>query len=165
MVVTQPPVASGHRGDDPVITRARELTTGALHAAMREDWPAASQAMQALASETGSTGVTWALLRFCDTILGAQQRMRGLPDGTWEGGAAVKWFNTEDGTVGHAGQVPDSVRWAGQLVAAKAARDEGMFRALLGAMPGDDAGRGRYVGALLQSCAITANMARKQAAS
>lgn len=164
--MTQPPVTSGHRGDGPVIARARELTTEALHAAMRADWPAASRAMQSLAAETGSEGVTWALLRFCDTILGAQQRVRGLPDGAWDRGiAGVTWLNTSDGTVGHAGQVPDSVRWAGQLVAAKAARDEGMFRALLGTMPGDDAGRGRYVGALLESCAITANMARKAAAS
>lgn len=143
-----------------VIARAREFATRALHAAMREDWDAASAAMTSLSAETGSDGVLWAVLRFCDTIIGRQLAMQGLPGDAWDGGVRMSWLNTDTGAVGHAGQVPDSVRWAGQLVAAKAAQDEATFRALIATMPDDDRGRGRYVGALLQSAAITANMAR-----
>lgn len=150
--------------DEALIARARELATAALHAAMREDWTGASKAMRSLSEETGSNGVMFAVLRYCDTIIGRQLAMRGLPDDAWDGGVRMAWLNVDHGTLGHAGQVPDSVRWAGQLVAARAAKDEAAFRALIGAMPDDDGERGKYVGELLRSCAITANMAKAQGA-
>lgn len=150
--------ANGRPNDDPVIERARELVTLSLHAAVREDWGAARDAMQALSDETGSDGILFALMRLCDTIIGHQLRMRGLPPDAWDGGVKMGWLNTDDGTLGHAGQVPDAVRWAGQLVGAKAAKDEAAFRALMAVMPADGNERGRYVAALLESCAITVKM-------
>jgi hypothetical protein len=138
--------------------RARKLAAEALHAAIREDWPAASKAMTAISAETGGEGACLALVAWCDTLIIAQRRVMGLPDEPQDGEVArPAWL---DGDTGHASlnadDAPPAARWAGQLVAARAALDLEAFNALLAALPADGKARGDYAGALLQACAMTA---------
>ena len=53
--------------------------------------------------------------------------------------------------------VPDRVRWAGQLIVARAALDKPMFDALIMSLPEDKAVVGSYVGAVLETVAVTMN--------
>jgi hypothetical protein len=137
--------------------RAVELTTQAVHAAMRDDWDAAIKAMSAITPETGGAGVTVALQALCDTIIDAQQRAAGLPAGApAEGLVRPAWLDMETGHVDmDAAAVPPDARWAGQLLAARAAMDRGAWNALLSAMPADGHERGRYALVLLRACAAT----------
>lgn len=139
-------------------SRARQLAAAALHAAIREDWPAASQAMQAISTETGGAGTTAALVAWCDTLIIVQRRAAGLPDEPAPGEVTRPgWLDAGTGQVTlNAGDVPPAVQWAGQLVAARAALDLDGFNALLTAMPADRKARGDYAGALLHACAATA---------
>lgn len=138
--------------------RARHLAAGALHAAIREDWPAASRAMQAISTETGGAGTTAALVAWCDTLITVQRRAAGLPGEPAPGEVTRPgWLDAGTGQVTlNAGDVPPAVQWAGQLVAARAALDLDGFNALLTAMPEDRKARGDYAGALLHACAATA---------
>jgi hypothetical protein len=138
--------------------RARHLALEALVAAMGEDWPVASAAMRALGAETGTEGLATALLAWCDTLIAAQRRAMGLPDEPQDGEAArPAWLNGATGRVAlNADDAPPAARWAGQLVAARAALDREAFAVLLAAMPKDPKARGEYAGALLQGCAMTA---------
>jgi len=140
--------------------KAAGLATRAYHAAVREDWPAASAAM-AEAGRQGPNVIALVLAAFCDTTLSLQREMRGMPppgDGVAEDGLVRPvWVNADTGKVtADADGLPPAVRWAGQLVAARAALDFDGFQALLLAMPADGLKRGEYATALLMSCATLA---------
>lgn len=142
----------------------RELATKALHAAMREDWDAVRQSFTDLSAD--GHAITFALMAWCDTTIGAQAQMQGLeipPDGPAPGIAQPGWLDVETGRVTlDADQIPPAARWAGRLVAARAAMDHDQFRALIGAMPGDGSERAQYAFALLRGCAEMAGLARRQ---
>lgn len=140
--------------------RARELAAEALHAAIREDWPAASKAMQAIDGETGGEGSVLALVAWCDTMIVAQRRAMGLPDEPQAREVARPvWLDGGTGRASlNADGVPPAARWAGQLIAARAALDLEAFNALLTALPADGKARGAYAGAVLQACALTARV-------
>ena len=61
-------------------SQARELATRALHAATAEDWPAVKTAFADISAD--GSAITYALIAWCDTTLGAQAEMQGssLPD-------------------------------------------------------------------------------------
>lgn len=139
----------------PELDRAKELTAQALHAAMREDWPAATRAMQAVSDETGGEGIYWALRMLCDTAIDAQ----GL---TGREGAVFRpgWVDVSTGKVQlDADAVPVHHRWAARLVTARAAMDKDAYDALLAGMPGDARERGEYAGALLTGTALALRQA------
>lgn len=147
---------SGDKGKrPPELDRAKELTTQALHAAMREDWPAAQQAMQAVSDETGGEGIYWALRLLCDTAIGCQ-RKAGLLAEEDAGVFVPGWLDVSSGKLElDADVIPPPHRWAARLVTARAAMDRDAYNGLLEGMPEDEAERGAYAAALLSGTALT----------
>ena len=128
--------------------RMRSLATTALHAAVKEDWPAAQKNVQALSDlDDGSLGA--AILAWCDTCLASQGI--AIDDSR---PVQVKWQQDGEGPLQSADEVRPAVRWCGQLINARAAGDEATFMALIGAVP-EGLEFGRYVGTLLQCIAVT----------
>jgi len=137
---------------DAIKDRARHLAAGALHAAQRGDWTTASQTMQVINDEIGGEGTTMAICGWCDTLaatLGINANTEHL---------ALSWVNRDTRKVSTSGDVPARVRWAGQLIVARAALDKPAFDALIGVLPEDNKKMiGDYVGAVLECVAITLN--------
>jgi len=143
----------------PELERAKELVTQALHAALREDWPAAGKAMTAVSTETGGQGIYYAIRLLCDTAIGQQRRAGTLADtpGPYRPG----WMNAETGAVTlDADAVPAPARWAARLVTARAAMDQEAYHGLLAGMPEDGAERGAYAAALLHGTALAVKAAQ-----
>ena len=140
----------------------RELAMQALQAAMGEDWPAVMQAFAGMS--TDGNAVMFALMAWCDWTIQAQAEMQGLEmpaEGPMPGIARPGWLNTDTGQVTlDADEIPPAARWAGRLVAARAAMDEAQFKALAGALPDDRIKRGEYAAALLTGCAAMVSRAR-----
>lgn len=130
--------------------RARTLAAAALRDAMAGDYAAASKHVRALNAECGSPGTMFAIAGWCDT-LAAHLNLRED-----SGPLVLAWKDAGTGRV-HAGTegVPDRARWAGQLIVARAALDKPMFDALIQSLPDDKAVVGSYVGAVLETVAIT----------
>jgi hypothetical protein len=143
---------------------ARILAAAAFHAALAQDWPAANKAMNE-AGRASPNVIALMLVTFCDTAIAAQREMAGLPpleDGHGEEVARPGWFNVETGQlVTDADAMPPALRWAGQLVAARAALDYDGFQALLSAMPSDGFKRGEYAATLLEGCAAMTALVRR----
>jgi hypothetical protein len=137
-------------GTDPIKERARMLAAYALRDARAGDYAAASRHVRTLNAECGSQGTMLAICGWCDT-LAAHLNLDENP-----GPLALAWKDAETGRV-HAGTggVPDRARWAGQLIVARAALDKPMFDALIKSLPDDKAVVGSYVGAVLETVAIT----------
>lgn len=141
---------------EQVKARAVGLAAEALRAAVAGDGARALAAVRAVSDETGGEGVSWMLTGWCDTLIHVQNQAEGWGPESW---AAPRWLNTDTGHVDEdAAAVPASVRWAGQLVAARGRGDQDMYQALLESMPGDGAERGRYACALLYGCAETVQL-------
>lgn len=132
--------------------RARTLAAYALRDARAGDYTAASKHVRALNAECGSQGTMFAVCGWCDTLAAHLN----LDENS--GPLALGWKEAETGRV-HAGTegVPDRVRWAGQLIVARAALDKQMFDALIKSLPDDKAVVGSYVGAVLETVAVTMN--------
>lgn len=126
-----------------------KLATTALHAAMRDDWPAATTAVQAINDRHGGRGLMAAILAWCDTAI---LKMTG--SFTASGSVAVAFQAVETGEIGGADDVPAEVRWAGRLIAARAADDEPTFNALIESVPSDPKAMGAHVARLLEMVAI-----------
>ena len=153
------------RGADAA--KAVGLATRAYHAAVREDWPAANAAMAEAGREDANV-IALVMVAFCDTAIGLQRDMKGMPP--LEEGLAVAeegpvrpgWVNAETGRVTlNADEMPAPERWAGRLVAARAAMDLDGFQALLRAMPASGFERGKYANALLRGVASLAVLAAR----
>lgn len=142
---------------------ARDLATRALHAAMREDWPAVQEVFGEIS--TDGRAVTFALMAWCDWTLQAQAGMLGRPfpeSGPLSELAVPAWIEAETGRlITDADEMPPSARWAGRLVAARAAMDHVQFEVLIRTMPGDGFKRGEYAVALLRGCAGIVNLTRR----
>lgn len=145
-----------------VRAKAKEYATTALHAVVRDDWAAASTALQAASDELGGRGLGDVIVLLCDTIIGTQNRMAGRPEFfAGPGVARPMWMNTETGRLDtDATAVPPAARWAGQLVAARAAMDLPAYNALLSAIPEDPRERSEHVARLLAGCAHTVKVER-----
>lgn len=146
----------------------RDLATRALHAAMKEDWPAVRQAFAEISAD--GRAVTFALMAWCDWTLQAQAWMLGRPfpetGPVSDAMVAPAWIEAETGRlITDADEMPPPARWAGRLVAARAAMDHVQFQVLIGTMPGDGFKRGEYATALLRSCAGIVALSRQGGAS
>lgn len=132
--------------------RARTLAAYALRDARAGDYTAASSHVRQLNAECGSQGAMIAVCGWCDTLAAHS----GISENS--GPLALGWKDAETGRV-HLGTegVPDRARWAGQLIIARAALDKPMFDALINALPDDKTVVGSYVGAVLETVAITMN--------
>lgn len=126
----------------------------ALQAALSGDWPAAYRLISATGRECGGPGVCRALIAWADTMI------RYTAGGPAEDGQQVHlaFMQAETGRVHGADEAPPAVRWAGQLIAARAARDEQAWHALVDALPADGNVVGDHVAAVLQ--VVTATLTR-----
>lgn len=137
---------------DALKDRARTLAAYALRDARAGDYAAASRHVRQLNAECGSAGAMIAVIGWCDTLAAHS----GISEKS--GPLALGWKDADTGRV-HSGAegVPDRFRWAGQLIVARAALDKPMFDALIGSLPDDKAVVGSYVGAVLETVAVTMN--------
>jgi hypothetical protein len=136
--------------------KAAALATRAYHAAVRGDWPAANKTMSEAGRQNPNV-IALVLTAFCDTTISLQRGIRGMPpmeDGIPEGSLVQPlWVNADTGhATMNADDMPPALRWAGQMVAARAALDFDGYQALLLAMPTDGFKRGEYANTLLMSC-------------
>jgi len=134
--------------------KATNIATRAYQAAVAEDWAAANRAM-AEAGRQSPNVIALVLTRFCDTIISLGRDMAVTSPDDSVGGGPVRpvWLNadTRQATM-NADDLPPAVRWMGQLIAARTARDFDGYQALLKAMPADGRQRGAYANALLMGC-------------
>ena len=127
--------------------RARKFTTIALHRAIAGDWPGAAQYIGRL---NGSAGLLVAIQLLADTYLGHVHPGHRLGDPV-----RVAWMSMPGQGVAAADEVRPSVRWAGQIIAARAADDWPSYEALLRA-PAQGAELGDGIMALLDIVATSA---------
>jgi hypothetical protein len=133
--------------------RAFDLTTAALQAAMTERWVAAGSALTAINTELGGAGVAYAIKALCDTLIGRERELTGTEDGT---PIRPAWFDTDRNRLSlDADEVPVEARWAGRLIAARAAMDRDSYDALIAAVGTDGRTVAAHVSALLQMVALT----------
>jgi hypothetical protein len=124
----------------------RADATAALNAMLRGDYPATDRALDRLHSQHGMPGITTALVIWCDAAL------RQIPAG--DGPVTLAWVEHGTGRVHRdAGEVRPAERWAGRLLAARAAGDLDGFRALVEAVPAERVTVGEHVGAMVQMAA------------
>jgi hypothetical protein len=133
---------------------ALSLAAEALHAAQRENWPAATTAVKRISDEHGGGGLALAIVGWCDTLIAKHP---ALKDGRSDGLVGLAWTEAERGGLQFADDVPPQTRWAGQVLMARAMLDQSGFDALMLALPDDGWKIGEYVGALLHSVALTLN--------
>ena len=133
--------------------RGIQLATEALHAAMADDTERARSAIEAINAELGGAGVTLAIVAWCDTLVIQYRKVTGTPD---DAPVRLAWQHAETGDISATGNdVSAEARWAGQVVAARAAQDKAGFNALLGSLPRDGWAIGGYISSLLHCCALT----------
>jgi hypothetical protein len=124
--------------------RLLKLAAGALAHAVADDMAAAMRMTTRISDNYGGEGMTVAILGWCDA-LAARHPAKLTP------GRAVQlgFSSVETGGVQSADEVPPEQAWAGQMLLARALMDIETCQALLGALPRDGAGVGRYIAALL----------------
>lgn len=140
--------------------RARELeelavgfASAALLSALAGDWGAATAAVRSASDRCGGEGVELCIRAWCDTLVDAYRQATGT-----QADAPVRpvWVDPETSQVAtDAAGVPPEVRWAGRVIAARAALDCDAYGALLLSIPDDDAACGAHVLTLLDSVAQT----------
>lgn len=129
--------------------RAIRLATDALHAALADDWARATRAVQRTSDECGAEGVARAILGWSDTLIGRMPGGKGKP-------VRLAFMEAESGRIDtNADDVPPRVRWAGRVLAARAADDKATWDALMDALPDDGQVIGEYVSAVLEMVALT----------
>jgi hypothetical protein len=129
--------------------RAMRLASAALSCAMAEDWGRATKAMQRIGDECGQVGIRRAVLGWSDTLIARMGHTPGQP-------VAIAFQQAETGRIDTADSeyVPDRVRWAGRVIAARAADDQATWDALMDSLPEDGRVIGQYVGAVLETVAL-----------
>lgn len=128
--------------------RAMDLARTALWAAVRDDTDQAVAAVKSISSETGGEGLMDAILGWCDTAIAQAGVEVGAP-------IRIAWMEAETLRV-NAGpeEVRPTARWAGRLLAARAADDQDMFMALMDSIPHDPKAVGDHVWELVQMVAL-----------
>jgi hypothetical protein len=128
------------------------LAHAALFAAMDNKWKRVEALLSRLNTECPGPGIGDALVAWCDAM--AEHAEGGEPE---FGRIRVATINTDTGALNAEDGNRPAIRWATRLVAARAAGDRGAFVAAmdeLNAIP-DGFERGRYVGQLVESVALT----------
>jgi hypothetical protein len=133
----------------PERDRAVKIATIALHRALAGDLPGAASYVERL---NGTGGLITAIIGWCDTyicrIAGADAYGKGI---------RIAWWNVETGSIEtDADKMPPPQRWAGRVIAARAADDEPGFYALLRA-PAEGSELGDCITALLDMVARSLN--------
>jgi len=125
----------------------------ALQAAVNQDRAGATAALKGISDGFGGAGLALAILAWCDAVILRYQQITGTPDGQ---PVRIAWQEADTGDISVTGRdVPAEVRWAGQLVAARAALDQPAYDALIAVLPGDGLAIGGYISALLDGAALT----------
>lgn len=134
--------------------RVTSLAGQAVAAAVGDDYETALGAVLSAVDEHGFNGLYLLLTAVADWTAQAQAKAAGrdMPDG----GAKVAvpaWLDAGTGRLtADAGEVGDAERWAGQFLAARAAMDHDMTKALALALPTNC---GEHVQVLVVSCAAS----------
>lgn len=130
------------------------LASTAFDAALAGAWPKAARAIVRINDECGGEGLGAALLAWIDAYVdhatdGAPTRAR----------PRMAYINTETGALDRedSGSLPDEVRWAGQLIGARAAMDEQRYVELLAELPDEGFEIGERVLTVLRLVATTIN--------
>jgi hypothetical protein len=134
--------------DQTAHSKPVRLAATAFHAGLAGKWNIAQRAVQRIADECGGEGIGDALLAWCDTLTAhARGGTNVLPTPI-----RVQFWNGDTGQLDgpDSERVPAATRWAGRLIAARAAMDLDTFRATLNTLPEDQADSSRYVWAVLQ---------------
>jgi len=138
-----------------------ELAKRALRAAMREDQDGVRRSFAAISAD--GRAAAFALTAWCDWTIQAQMKMQGLEmpaAGPMPGLAQPGWLDLDTGRVVlDADEMPPVARWAGRLIAARAAADWDQFTALVRSLPDDGQERAQYAYALLSGCAEMVSLA------
>lgn len=129
--------------------RAIRLASVALNRAIAQDWDRATKAVQRISDECGQVGVGRAILGWSDTLISRMGHTPGKP-------VAIAFQQAETGRIDTADSeyVPDRVRWAGRVIAARAADDQPTWDALMAALPDDGKAIGEHVAAVLETVAL-----------
>jgi hypothetical protein len=130
----------------PIERRAMTLATVALHAAMAGDWDKATDAVQRISDECGAVGIGRAILGWSDTMIArlVTGHIPGQP-------IRLAFQQVETGRIDtDADKVPAEVRWAGRVIAARAANDHATWDALMDALPDDGQAIGAHVAKVLE---------------
>lgn len=133
--------------------RVTQLAADALNAAIDDDISRASKAVKAISDEAGGEGLGWAVTAWCDTLILHYRRATGTP-----GDAIVQpgWQHADTGEkTTDPGDVPAEARWAGRVIAARAALDHTAYDALFQSLPEDGAAVGDHVTMLLSMAGLT----------
>lgn len=141
---------TGERQDGEPLTpleeRAITLAGVALGRFLANDREGARRVVMRINSDCGGSGVTCALLAWCDAVIDKLPRR--------EGGdtlATLTFMEVRTGRIElNAENVPPKVRWAGRMIVARAANDHVMLAALIDSLPDDGAEIGRHVWQLLE---------------
>lgn len=136
------------------------LAGAALQAAMVRKPDLAARYMQRVTAECGPDGVDIALTAWCDTYV--DHALDGVPDDESARTRLRGRFGFVEGNSGRvdgadSDRVPADVRWAAQVIDARATLNEARWRQLLQGVPDDDATRGRYVLTLVTVIADSIN--------
>ena len=135
--------------DDAARARVMFLAGAALQGAVDQDAPAAAAAINAISAEHGGEGLTEAIIAWCDTLTALLPLPRG---GDLVG---LGWID-ETGQARTADDVDPQVRWAGQIVTARACEDKDTFNALIADLPDDGMAGSQHLAVLLRL--IAANL-------
>ena len=131
------------------------LASQALYAEMDGKHKTAGRSVQAISDRHGGEGLTIAILAWCDTLT-HYKLGRFVADDP----VAIAWQEQKTGRIETADEVPVEARWAGRVIAARAADDRPGFDALISALPHDAAAVGAHVAALLSMVALNVRAVR-----
>ena len=130
------------------------LASAAMQAALASKHDSAVSYLQRINDECGGQGLYVALMAWCDAY--ADHATGGAPT---PARVNMSFIREDTGQLDdeNSDRLPPEIRWAGQIVAARAALDQDRFDELITKMPDDGAGRGDYMGAVLLTIANTIN--------
>lgn len=131
------------------------LASAALRSAQASKWESAYRYVKRINDECGGEGLEVALRAWIDTYVdhatdGDTRRARI---------GRMGYINADSGRLDHddSAELPARVRWAGRLVAARAALDEDAYVAALEDLPEEGTETGSFVAAVLEACAASIN--------
>lgn len=130
------------------------LAAAAWQYALADKYESAGRMVKRISDECGGEGLAVALRGWCDTY--ADHARDGAEDIR---PSQVNFIRTDTGQLDRedSERVPDDVRWAGQLIAARAELNQERWSELLAALPDDGAAIGRHVIRVLEMTAGTVN--------
>jgi hypothetical protein len=137
---------------DPVDQAIIAMAHDALGLAVNREYEAAAKQVQAISDIHGGWGTTLAMTAWCDALILAFQQASPVPD---DARVQVSFFDSQTGDASGS-NVPDHIRWAGAVFAARADMDVTKFNALLDEVINlESAEVGRHVLGVLECVALT----------